>query len=228
IVIHFGTVFSKATVGVCQIRIFALPNQTSSASCDEGISQECTVFEVSSPSLREGCTGADCGATLDGGGSVMKKIYRNIGIGIAAFIALLLVLPLFINVNSFRPKIESELSNTLGRKVEVGDLSLSILRGSVSAANIRIADDPAFSKSPFLTAKSLRIGVELMPLIFSKQLNITGIALDEPSIALLSSPSGKWNFSSLGTAHPKHEPKSGGASPSGNLSIEKLRVTDGR
>jgi len=48
------------------------------------------------------------------GGNVMKKIYRNIGIGVAAFIALLLVLPLLINVNSFRPKIESELSTALG------------------------------------------------------------------------------------------------------------------
>ena len=78
----------------------------------------------------------------------MKKMHRNIGIGVAAFIVLLLLLPLFINVNSFRPKIESELSNALGRKVELGDLSLSILRGRVSAANIRIADDPAFSNRP--------------------------------------------------------------------------------
>src|SRR5262245_15617268 len=156
----------------------------------------------------------------------MKKIYRNLAIGVAAFIALLLVLPLFINVNSFRPRIESELSNTLGRKVEVGDLSLSILRGSVSAANIRIADDPAFSKSPFLSAKSLKIGVELMPLIFSKQLNITGITLDEPSIALLSAPNGKWNFSSLASASSGSARKSSGAPP-GKLSIEQLRVTDG-
>ena len=157
----------------------------------------------------------------------MKKIYRNIGIGVAAFIALLLLLPLLINVNSFRPRIESELSSALGRKVELGDLSLSILRGSVSAANIRIADDAAFSKAPFLTAKSLRIGVELMPLIFSKQLNITGITLDEPSIALLRGPSGKWNFSSLVSTSSHPAPKPSG-SPSGKLSVEKLRVTDGK
>ena len=157
----------------------------------------------------------------------MKKIHRNIGIGVAAFVVLLLLLPLFINVNSFRPKIESELSNALGRKVEVGDLSLSILRGRVSAANISIADDPAFSKSPFLTAKSLKIGVELMPLIFSKRLNITGLTLDEPSIALLSGPNGKWNFSSLAAASSEPAPTSGGA-PSGSLSVEELRVTDGK
>jgi len=157
----------------------------------------------------------------------MKKIYRNIGIGVGVFIVILLVLPLFINVNSFRPKIESELSNALGRKAEVGDLSLSILRGRVSAANISIADDPAFGKAPFLTAKSLKIGVELMPLIFSKKLNITGITLDEPSISLLSAPNGKWNFSSLAAASPEPAPASGEA-PSGSLSIAELKVTDGK
>jgi AsmA protein len=71
-------------------------------------------------------------------------------------------------VDSFRLKIESELSNALGRKAHVGDLSLSIMRGRVSAANISIADDPAFSKAPFLTAKSLKIGVELMPLLLEE------------------------------------------------------------
>jgi AsmA protein len=157
----------------------------------------------------------------------MKKIHRNIGIAVAAFVVLLLVLPLLINVNSFRPKIESELSTALGRKVELGDLGLSILGGKVSAANIRIADDPAFSKSPFLTAKSLNIGVELMPLIFSKQLNITGLTLDEPSIALLSGPNGKWNFSSLAAASSEPAPKSGGAPP-GTLSVQELTVTDGK
>src|SRR5262249_28480228 len=157
----------------------------------------------------------------------MKKIHRNIGIGVAAFIILLLMLPLFINVNSFRPKIESELSNALGRKVRVGDLSLSILGGSVSAANISIADDPAFSKSPCLSAKNLKIGVELMPLIFSKQLNITGLRLDEPSIVLLSGPNGKWNFSSLGAASSAPASKSGGPAP-GNLSFQELKVPDGK
>src|SRR5262245_42083006 len=156
-----------------------------------------------------------------------KKLYRNIGIGVAALVVLLLLLPLFVNVNSFRPKIESELSSALGRKVALGDLSLSILSGSVSAANIRIADDPAFSKSPFLTAKSLKIGVELMPLIFSKELNITGLTLDEPSIALLSGPNGKWNFSTLAAASSGPAPASSGGLP-GKLSVEKLRVTDGK
>jgi AsmA protein len=165
--------------------------------------------------------------THEGGSKVTSKTKRNIGIVVAVLVVILLALPFFINVNSFRPKIESELSNALGRKAEVGELSLSVLRGSVSAANISIADDPAFSKSPFLTAKSLKIGVELMPLIFSKQLNITGITLDEPSISLLSAPNGTWNFSSLGVSTSKPGPTSSGAPPS-NFSVAKLDVTDGK
>jgi AsmA protein len=161
----------------------------------------------------------------------MNKKLRTIGIVVAVIILILLVLPYFINVNSFRPLIESELSSALGRRAEIGNLSLSILQGSVSAENISIADDPAFSKSPFLTAKGLKIGIRLMPLIFSKKLNITGITLDEPFIVLLSNPDGKWNFSSLGgeqpKAEPKSEPKSGGVLPD-NFSIAELQVSNGK
>ncbi len=157
----------------------------------------------------------------------MKRTVRNIGISVVVIVAILLVLPYIVNVNSFRSGIESELSGALGRKAEIGDLSLSILRVRVSAANIRIADDPAFSKAPFLTAKGLRIGIELMPLIFSKKLNVTGITLDEPSIVLLSGPGGRWNFSSLGGKQSKSEPKSDGALPE-NFSVAELEIASGK
>ena len=66
-----------------------------------------------------------------------------------------------------------------GVQSKLGNLSLSILAGSVGIDDISIADDPAFSKSPFVTAKSLKVGVELMPLMLSKQLNVTAFELDE-------------------------------------------------
>ena len=109
-----------------------------------------------------------------------------------------ITLPFLVNVNSFRPKLESELSAALGRDVKVGNLSLSILSGSVSAENLSIADDPAFSKDAFVRAKALKVGVEIMPLIFSKTLHVTDLTLDGPEIFLLHDASGKWNFSSLG------------------------------
>lgn len=152
------------------------------------------------------------------------KRYVRIGaIALAALLLIVILLPLFINVNSFRPKVESEASDAFGRKVTLGNLSLSVLSGSVSADDVAVADDPAFSNSPFLTAKSLKIGVELMPLIFSRQLNVTGVTIEKPQITLLKAANGRWNFSSLGGT-AKKEP---GKTPT-SFSIAKLSVNQGR
>src|SRR5208337_294733 len=154
---------------------------------------------------------------------------RIVLIVVAVFVLILIALPFLINVNSFRPKIEAEASTALGRQVTIGNLSLSILSGAVEADNVAIADDPAFSKSPFVTAKSLKIGVELMPLIFSKQLKVTDIVLEEPQITLLSGPHGTWNYSSIGGASEKKPaaPKAGESAPT-DLSVGKLNVNNGK
>jgi AsmA protein len=157
------------------------------------------------------------------------KALKIIGIVVAILLVVAIALPFLINVNSFRPKLESALTEALGREVKVGNLSLSILSGSVSAEDLSISDDPAFSKDPFIRAKSLKVGVEVMPLIFSKALHVTDITLDKPEIALLRDASGKWNFSSLGSKSaaakpvPPSEPSS-----TPDLSVSKLDVKDGR
>jgi AsmA protein len=159
----------------------------------------------------------------------MKRNLRIGAIALAVLVVILIALPLLINVNSFRPKIESELTSALGRQVTVGNLSLSILSSSVLADNIAIADDPAFGKLPFITAKSLKVGVQLMPLIFSKQLNVTELNLEQPQVTLLKAASGKWNFSSIGGASAKAAPelKSGGTS-STSFTAAKLNVNDAK
>lgn len=154
---------------------------------------------------------------------------RIVGIAFAVVVLLVIALPLLINVNSFRPKVESEASSALGRQVTVGHLSLSLFSGMVEADNIVISDDPNFSKSPFVTAKMMKVGVELMPLIFSRKIDVTNLSLDQPQIVLLKSSNGTWNFSSMGGAASKKpaEPKSGETVPS-NLSVGKLQITNGK
>src|SRR5215470_18546340 len=102
----------------------------------------------------------------------MKRVLKWIAIIIAILVVLVLVLPFVINVNMFRPRIESELTNALGRKVTVGNLRLSIWSGSLAADNIAIADDPAFSSQPFVRAEALNVGVNLVPLVLSKRLEV--------------------------------------------------------
>ena len=156
---------------------------------------------------------------------IKKRWFPIAGIAVAVFLVILVALPFLINVNSFRPRIESELSSTLGRRVTIGNLSLSILLGRVGVDNIAIADDPAFGTAPFITAGRLKVGVELMPLIWSKQLKVTDITLEQPQITLLKTTTGKWNFSSIVEAGAKKSPEpssSGGLAPT-NLAVAKLK-----
>jgi AsmA protein len=113
--------------------------------------------------------------------------------------------------------------------VQLGNLSLSILGGSLGVDNLSIADDPKFGGEPFLTAKSVKVGVELMPLIFSKQLNVTEIKIVEPQVTLLKDPSGKWNFSSIGSGATQGKAAPSGTSTSaGQFSIGKLSLENGQ
>lgn len=142
----------------------------------------------------------------------MKRFFKILGIVVAVLIILLIVIPFFIDANTFKPKLESELTNALGRKVALGNLSLSLWSGSVAADNIQIAEDPQFGSSPFVQAKSLRIGVDMLPLIFSKTINVRDLTLEQPQISLVKSANGqRWNFSSLGGQNPSAQPPAEGA-----------------
>jgi AsmA protein len=172
-----------------------------------------------------------------------KKILITVGVVVALLIIVAVALPFFIDANRFKPTLETDLSNALGRKVDIGNISLSILSGSVSVDRVSIADDPAFSHAPFLTAKQLSAGVSLMPLIFSKRLDVSSFMVTDPQVTLLRAPSGRWNYSSLGASTPKLQgaPKTEeskpqeskapeqtpGSSGATNFSVAKLQISNG-
>jgi AsmA protein len=154
----------------------------------------------------------------------MKKALKIVLIVVGVLIVLVLVVPFLIPVNQFRPTIEEKASAALGRRVELGNLSLSLISGSLSADNISIGDDPKFSSSPFLTAKSLKVGVEILPLIFSKTLNVTDVTIDTPQVTLLHNGAGLWNYSSLGGSAAKSKSTSTSAA---DLTVKKLDLKNG-
>lgn len=129
----------------------------------------------------------------------MKGKIRYIAIAVGILALVVIALPFFISANSFRPTIEQQLSSAMGRKVQLGNLSFSLFSSSLSAEDLSISDDSGFGKSPFLTARSLKISVELWPLITSKTLNITGLTIEKPEVLLIRDKQGKWNFSTLAT-----------------------------
>src|ERR1700688_733085 len=166
------------------------------------------------------------------GGNMNRKV-RNILIAVGIVILILVIVPFLIPVNQFKPTIEAKASAALGRQVQLGDLSLSLLTGSLSADNLAVSDDPKFGQTPFLTAKAVRVGVAMMPLIFSRALNITSVTIKDPQVTLLHNPAGQWNYSSIGGAAantPNNQAAQQNTQPnnsSSDLAIEKLSLQNG-
>jgi AsmA protein len=154
----------------------------------------------------------------------MKKVLVIAGVVILLLVVVALALPFLIDVNRFKPALETDLSTALGRKVEIGNIQLALLSGAVKVDNVSIADDPAFGGAPFLQAKQLAAGVALQPLIFSKKLEVSSFTITDPQVTLLRNPSGAWNFSSLGTGS---KTKSGNTSNPSDFSVQKISIVNG-
>lgn len=132
-----------------------------------------------------------------------QRRWVKIGVGIVALLLVILfIVPFFINADTFRPEAENQISTALGRKVSLGHLTFSLFSGSLVASDVNVADDPAYSSTPFLQAKSLHIGVKVGALLFHHQVQISKFTAESPEIHLIPGPNGSWNFSSLGHNGP--------------------------
>jgi len=136
----------------------------------------------------------------------------------------LLALLLFFDANEFRPQLEQAMGEALGRKVTIGSINAALLSGGLELKDLSIADDPAFSAAPFVTAKAVTARVNLLPLIFSRSVHLRGLRLKEPEVVLLRSASGTWNFSGLGGASPA----AASAGSRMSLSVQRIRIAGGR
>jgi|SRR5579871_34869 len=147
---------------------------------------------------------------------------------LALIVAVILAIPLFLSADAFRTEIESTLSTSLGRKVSLGKLDLSVWSGSLVAQNSTVADDPAFSTQPFFETSLVKIKVELLPLLIRHEIHITGFTIDSPHITLLRAANGTWNYSTIGSAahKPATAKQSNTAIP--NLTVGHLTITNGQ
>src|SRR5450755_4648040 len=159
----------------------------------------------------------------------MKRTVRLLAIALVVLLLAALALPFLIDANRFRPMLEAELSKALAREVKVGDLKLALLSGGVTAGELTVAEDPAYGRTPFLHTKALTLGVELWPLIFSRQLHVKELTLEQPWIDLVQSAEGDWNFSSLGGKSAVKSQPPPSPTPAGgfDLSVKLVKITNG-
>lgn len=157
----------------------------------------------------------------------MKRLLVGLIVVVLALVVLGAAALLLVDANHFRPQIQASLGKALGREVSIGTLHMSVWTGSLEADEIRIGDDPRFGKQPFVSARSLDLGVKLWPLLVHRELHVTSLTLDKPVVRLLQNRKGDWNFAGLGAGGPDSGEGRGAAAPTG-LTVDRLRIDDGR
>ena len=154
-----------------------------------------------------------------------KKILVAVAVVFGLLVVAAIAAAVFIDANQFRPALAAQLTQALGRRVEIGNLKVSWLAGGVAAEDVVILDDPEFSKAPFVSAKSVSIGVDVWPLIAQRSLRVESFTLDRPRVALLRASNGTWNFSSLATGQSSSSSGSIGAI---SVLVQKIKISGGQ
>jgi len=181
-------------------------------------------------------TGIRCRIPCDRDGRyIMKRAVKwilIIGGGLIALIVIaLLVAPMFVDVEQYKPMIEEKVAEATGRSFRLdGDLDLSLFPwAGLSLSELHLGNPPGFEKDDFLYIRSFDVRVKLLPLL-SKDVQVKRFILEGVQVALERNQAGKTNWEDLGGKPgkaPAKAPSDAPAAPSGEgLPLEALAVGD--
>ena len=130
--------------------------------------------------------------------------------GAALLIAVALLGYAVLNLNRIirenKPYALAEISGTLGRKVEVGDVKASLRWGVIlDITGVKIADDPAFSPVPIIEVSEVYGEAELLPLL-AGHLDLRRLVFKEPQVRIVRDAGGKLNLNEIGKKHETSAP----------------------
>jgi uncharacterized protein involved in outer membrane biogenesis len=121
-----------------------------------------------------------------------KKRILFVSGGVAALlIVVITALLLFINVNVYKPRIEGAASDAIGMDFKIGGPMKIVLFPlfGVSLEKVLIKK----GEMDFLSAKKVRIGLRLFPLI-KREVRISEFTIIEPKITIERNKNGRFNF----------------------------------
>lgn len=159
---------------------------------------------------------------------------------IVLVIAALLIIPMFVDIQKYKPEIEKKVAEATGRPFKLGgDLNLSLFPwAGVSFSDLRLGNPPGFKEKDFVTVKSFDVRVKLLPLI-SKDIQVKRFILKGPRIVLERMKDGRGNWEGIGKPSGKPAPtpakevrrptkeKPGMGLPIKSLAVGEFAVTEG-
>ena len=129
---------------------------------------------------------------------IARPIRRGTALIVAVIVAILLLaliflVPMFLNVDRFRPQVISYLQERTGKQVEIGKLALSFLPLTIRIDRLGVKNPPIFPAGYVIQVA--RIDVELsIRALLHRQVIVKSLVLEDPVLNLTSDPDGPWNF----------------------------------
>ena len=169
-------------------------------------------------------------------GRMLKIILSVAAIIIVLIIAAVLILPLVVDPNDFKPEIQAAVKDNTGRDLLIeGDLQLSVFPWlGVSTGKLTLSNAPGFSDKVFAEISESNVKVKLLPLL-SKELEVSRVVLKGLVLNLAKNKQGISNWDDLANkdsapATSADAPDSKSVSPLaalaiGGISIEQAKVS---
>ncbi|MBP7184818.1 MAG: AsmA family protein, partial [Saprospiraceae bacterium] len=154
-----------------------------------------------------------------------KKIILGIIIFILLIVSTLLVLPFF-----FKDKIlqvaKSEINKNIDARVDFKDVDISFFKSfpllRADLQDVSVVGVKEFDSIPLLSAKSLGVALEVMPLLKSmSNINIKGIYAESPTVNILVRSDGKANYDITKPDTTTSEPAS-----EFKINLEKYKISN--
>ncbi len=125
----------------------------------------------------------------------LKRVLIALAAVLVLIIALILVVPSFVDWNQYRDEIANQIEDATGRRVSIdGEVSFGVLPSpALSIADMRIANLPGATSVDLVTLGSLDVEVALFPLL-TGTVQVERIVLVDAVIDLEVLPDGRQNW----------------------------------
>ena len=155
---------------------------------------------------------------------------------VALIVIAVIVLPMVIDVEKFKPQIEQQVAKVTGRTFKLGgDLKPSIFPWiGVRLTDLHLGNPSGFEEKDFVSVASFEVRVKLLPLL-SRNIEVKRFVVDKPVIVLEKRKDGKGGWEGLGQPAEKPAateketpvPSSTGELPIKDLLVGEFAITNG-
>jgi AsmA protein len=166
----------------------------------------------------------------------IKWILVIAGSLVALIVIAVIVLPMVIDIEKYKPQIEQQVAKATGRSFKLGgDLKPSIFPWiGVQLSDLHLGNPSGFKEKDFVSVASFEVRVKLLPLL-SRNIEVKRLVINKPVIVLEKSKAGKGSWEGLGPAaedpaepaKEKSAPSTSGQLPIKGLLVGEFAITEG-